>query len=134
MSRLEFMFIPHFDPIVETIENNLSLFRNPLSLLCEIIGFRHYFGDPYSFQNGSNIPFVCFFLLWKKNTNNWFPCNTLLLIEIVLPIPTNLTLFQTCLNLNLISIYIWIIYGGYTYKVGSTYWFWLSLTLDSSPH
>lgn len=58
LSHLKSIFIPHSDPIIETIENSVSLFRNPLSLLCEIIGFRHYFRDPYSFQNGSNIPFL----------------------------------------------------------------------------
>lgn len=57
LSHFESILIPQPDPIVETIENSVSLFRNPLSLLCEIIGFRHYLGDPYSFQNGSNVPF-----------------------------------------------------------------------------
>lgn len=57
MSHLESIFIPHSDSIVETIENSVYLFRNPLSLPCEIIRFRHYFGDPYSFQKSSNIPF-----------------------------------------------------------------------------
>lgn len=35
--------------------------------------------------------YLLFFLL-KNHTNGWFPCDTLL-IEIVLPIPTNFTLF-----------------------------------------
>lgn len=66
LSHLESIFIPNSDPIFETIENSVSLFRNPLSLLCKIIGFRHYFGDPYSFQKGSNIPFV-FFISFYRN-------------------------------------------------------------------
>lgn len=64
LSHLESIFIPHSDSIVETIENSVYLFRNPLSLLCEIIRFRHYFGDPYSFQKSSNIPF-CFLLFFS---------------------------------------------------------------------
>uniref|UniRef100_A0A452XDM0 NAD(P)H-quinone oxidoreductase subunit 2 N-terminal domain-containing protein n=1 Tax=Aegilops tauschii subsp. strangulata TaxID=200361 RepID=A0A452XDM0_AEGTS len=33
----------------ETIENCVYLFWNPLSLICEILGFRHYFGNSYFF-------------------------------------------------------------------------------------
>lgn len=60
LSHFKFIFIPHSDPIVETIENNVSLFRNPLSLLCGIIGFRHYFGDPYLFSKWQQHTFLFF--------------------------------------------------------------------------
>lgn len=104
LSRLESIFITHPDPIVETIENSLSLFRNPFSFLREIIGFRHYFGDLY-YQNKMAATYLLFFLIsFYKNTKNWFFCDTLL-IERVLPIPTNCTFFSTCSNFHL-SIYM----------------------------
>ena len=82
LSRLESIFPLHYNKMIETIENSVFLFRNPFSLLCKIIGFRHYFGDPYPlFQNGSNIPFVfCYFFLcygkiiWTINS----PCNIII--------------------------------------------------------
>lgn len=54
------------DLIGERVEKSFSLFRNLLSFFCWIIGFRHDFGDLYSFQKGSNIPFYpFFFFLWE---------------------------------------------------------------------
>lgn len=76
LSHLESLFSSHYNKIIETIENSVSLFQNLFFLLCKIIRFRHYFGDAYSFSKGSNMPFVfCYFFLWKDNTNNWLPYN-----------------------------------------------------------
>ena len=57
--RIDFYSLFWSNSAVETIENCVYLFWNPLSLICEILGFRHYFGNSYSFffQKSSNIPF-----------------------------------------------------------------------------
>ena len=98
------------------------MFQDRLSLFW-IIGFRHYFGDPESFQNGSNIPFVIY-LLSKNHVNAWFPCDTLL-IEIVFPIPTKVSNPRR----GFVQIESFkFLYRRYAYKVVPTYW--LILTLD----
>lgn len=99
--------------------------------LCEIIRFRHYFGDPYSFSKRQQHTFCFFYGKGKNNTNDWFLCDTLL-IETVWEFQQiwflfhfkNLFKFEP-LRLS-IFLYWWSIY-----KVGLTYW--LSLTLDYSP-
>nr|YP_009667333.1 hypothetical protein [Thalassia hemprichii]ATP74889.1 hypothetical protein [Thalassia hemprichii] len=69
LSHLKSIWILHSDLIGKTMEKNLSLFRNLLSLLCRILRFRHDFSDLDSFQNGSNMPFCFFFFLWKGKEN-----------------------------------------------------------------
>lgn len=95
-----------------------------------IIGFRHYFGDFESFQNGSNIPFFYDFFLSKNHTTEWFLCNTLLIWS------KKFYQFQKIWLLNLKLAWIGsfrFIYGKYIYKyiyeVVPIYW--LILTLDS---
>ena len=82
LEQIDFYFLFWSNSIVEMVENHVYLFRNPLSLICEILGFRHYFGNSYSFffQKSSNIPFLFFLfpsikhfpLLEKSNMNDWF--------------------------------------------------------------
>lgn len=91
-------------------------------MLCWIIGFRHDFGDLTPFKTAATYPFF----LGKNYMNDRFPCNTLL-IKIVLPIPTNLTIW-----FQIVRIWIfWFLNWSYIYKVGPVYW--LALTLDSFP-
>lgn len=132
LSHFKSILIPHLNPIEETIENNVSLFRNLLSLLCWIIGFRHYFGDPYPFffQNGSNIP-LCFFFffLWKDYTND----DSLVIKDrksFLNSASDKFYFFYFKLVRILIFRFLWFIYGKSIYKVVPTYW--LILTLDSS--
>jgi len=73
LSRLESIFLLHYNKIlikwnkiIETIENSVSLFWNPFSLLYKIIRFRHYFGDPYSFSKWQQHTF-CFLLFLSMN-------------------------------------------------------------------
>lgn len=91
-------------------------------MLCWIVGFRHYFGDFTPFKTAATYPFF----LWKNYTNDWFPCNTLL-IKIVFPIPTSLTFWFQIVRIWIFRFLNW----RYIYKVGPAYW--LALTLDSSP-
>lgn len=59
LEQIHFYSLFRSNSIVETVENRVYLFGNPLSLICEILGFKHYFGNSYSFffQKSSNIPF-----------------------------------------------------------------------------
>lgn len=77
--------------------------------LCQIIGFRHYFGDPYSFSKRQQHTFCFLFFLWKRKKSYerliplWYTLD-----RNSLKISTNLIFsFQTCSNLNL-SIYLYL--------------------------
>lgn len=64
LSHFKSLFSLHSDLIVE-IKKKVYLFQNFLSLLCWILRFRHYFGDPYLFPKRQQHTLL-FFSFYRK--------------------------------------------------------------------